>query len=177
MSLHFIRDIDKTKKQCGISVRELTELALLAAITFIGKLAFGFLPNIHPVTLMLIGITLVYGWKAFYATVVYIGLEIAVFGFGIWNLSYFYAWPLLVLAVQIMRKTDSRMWWSFLACMHGLLFGAMCSLPYFVTGGIGCGISYWIAGIPYDILHGISNGVIVFFLLSPLRTTIERFRL
>jgi energy-coupling factor transport system substrate-specific component len=39
----------------------------------------------------------------------------------------------------------------------GLYFGALCAVPYLVTGGPAAGIAYWVSGIPFDLIHCASN--------------------
>ena len=152
-----------------LSLRELVELSIFASLTFAGKLAMGVIPNVHPVTLMLIVITCMYGAKAFYTAFIYIGLEFCVYGFGIWSISYIYVWPMVVCVVLLFKKNQSVAIWALIAACHGFLFGAMCSIPYIFAGGVDAAISYWVAGIPYDLIHGISNGVLVYFGMMPLQ--------
>ena len=159
-----------------LTIKELAELSLLAAASFTGKMVLSFVPNVHPVALMLIVITEVYGFKAFYCCAIYVALEILCFGFGMWSIAYLYIWAVLVFVCLCLRKIASRLTWTAVACMHGLLFGAMCSIPYFVTGGIGAGISYWVAGIPYDLIHGLSNAVLTFLLYPVLCPLIYKLK-
>ena len=35
-------------------------------------------------------------------------------------------------------------------------------------------LSWWISGIPYDVIHCVSNAVLAFVLLPPLRRLMER---
>jgi len=39
--------------------------------------------------------------------------------------------------------------------------------------GIFYGISYWIKGIPFDIIHGVSNFIIILSLFKPLRNMLD----
>jgi energy-coupling factor transport system substrate-specific component len=34
--------------------------------------------------------------------------------------------------------------------------------------------SWWVSGIPYDVIHCVSNTVLVFVLFPPLRRALER---
>ena len=159
-----------------LNIRQLAELAILAALTFSGKVALSFIPNVHPVALMLMAMTVVYGAKAFYGVAVYVALELICYGFGIWSISYIYVWPLLAAMTLLTASEGSRLVWAAIAALHGFLFGAFCSIPYFISGGWSYGISYWVAGIPYDLIHGVSNAVIVFFLIEPVIKIIRKVR-
>ena len=51
---------------------------------------------------------------------------------------------------------------------HGLFFGAMTAIPYLFIGGWEAAVSYWISGIPFDLLHCAGNFVVTLILLNPL---------
>ena len=55
----------------------------------------------------------------------------------------------------------------------GLGFGAMCAVPYLFVGGINTAFAWWVSGIPFDIIHGISNFVLMLILYKPLRKVLE----
>ena len=103
-------------------------------------------------------------------------MECAVYGLGLWTIMYIYVWPLLVLITCLMRKYKSQ--WPFvtLAAMFGLFFGAMCSIPYFFMGGPATALAWWVAGIPFDILHGITNFVGAAILFTPLTKALNRIK-
>ena len=50
----------------------------------------------------------------------------------------------------------------------GLVFGALCAIPYLISGGPGAAFAYWSAGIPYDILHCGGNFVLTLILYNPV---------
>ena len=102
----------RSTKDIKFSVKELCQLAILGAIIFAGKFICASLPNIHPVCLLIIAVSLVYRIKALYAVAVYVALEILVYGFGIWNIAYLYIWPLLSLMVLLFSDSDSSWIWA-----------------------------------------------------------------
>ena len=79
------------------------------------------------------------------------------------------AWSMLAIPAVLMRKNDSAIIWAVLAAIHGLCFGALCSIPYFFIGGWTMALSYWVSGIPFDIAHCIGNFVTVLVLYRPLK--------
>lgn len=157
-------------------LRELIVLALFAALIFAAKVAMSWLPNVHLGAVFLILAALAFGWKAMYTAIIYVVLEGLVYGFGIWWVSYLYIWPLLVACVQPLRKKRSWLVLSLLGALHGYLFGALCAIPFVLTGGISAGISYWVAGIPYDLIHGTSNLILCLVLLRPLSQVLNRLQ-
>lgn len=86
---------------------ELIVLALLGALMFAAKMALAALPNIEPVSLLVIVYTVVYGRKALYPIYVYVMLEILFWGLGLWNLNYLYVWLVLFFLAMVFRNMKS----------------------------------------------------------------------
>ena len=141
-----------------------------------GKEALRVVPNVHPITLLLLLCVQVYGVRALYPTFGFVLLEIALYGAGIWNIMYLYVWPILVLAALPFRKIDSRLFWAGFAGIHGFLFGALCAIPYFFIGGPAMALSWWASGFPYDMIHGVSNMALTYVLLPPLKRLLLRWK-
>ena len=148
--------------------RELTLLALMAAMMVASQVALSVLPNVHLVGVLVIVTTLLFGWRALYAVFTIAFLEMAIYGAGLWVINYFYVWPIMVLCAIPFRKVASPLFWGIFAGLNGFTFGAQCSIPYFITGGWAAGFSYWLAGIPFDLVHGVSNIVLASLLVIPL---------
>ena len=85
-------------------------------------------------------------------------------------------WPIVVFAALPFRQSRSRALWAALAGLHGLCFGALCAIPYLFIGGWKMAFSWWVSGIPYDVIHCVSNAVLVFVLLPPLRKLLETLK-
>lgn len=154
-------------------MREMAVLGMLGALMFALKAAMMALPNIHPVAVFIIAGTIYFGWRMLYAVAVYVMLEGIVYGFGIWWISYLYIWPLLVCITMMFRKTRARLFWAVVAAVFGLCFGALCAIPYLISGGWAAGFSYWLSGIPFDIAHCVGNFAAVLVLLPVLLRVIE----
>ena len=71
-----------------LPVRELAELALLTALVAGGKEAMNALPNIHPVTLLLLLAVLRHGWRALYVAFGFSLIEVSLYGAS--SLAYLY---------------------------------------------------------------------------------------
>jgi energy-coupling factor transport system substrate-specific component len=159
-----------------LTLRDLCTLALLGALMMGAQVAMASLPNIEPVTVLMMCTALVYGRRAFYACYVFVLLEGLVYGFGFWFLNYLYVWAVLVAAVLLLRRNTSYVFWSVVAAIYGLSFGALCAIPYFITGGWAAGFAYWVGGIGFDLLHCAGNAVMAALLLRPLTETLRRLR-
>ena len=168
----------KNKKGCKIlTVKDITLIGMMVAVIEVCKMAMTFLPNIELTTFWVIMFTLFFGWKMVFVIPVFILIEAAIYPFGLWLIMYIYTWPLLALITWIFRKTDSVLFWSMLSAFFGLGFGLLCAIPYvFINasgGGMAAGLSaafaWWIAGIPWDMVHGVGNFVLMLVLYHPVR--------
>ena len=163
-----------------LNIRELILFGILGAMTFALKLGMAWLPNIEPVSLCILVYGVVFGRKALYPTYIYVAMEILYFGLGIWNFCYLYIWALLVLAAIFLREMQQPLGWALVSGVYGLLFGALCSIPYGVLGavdGLGSGLraafAWWVAGIPFDLIHGVANFALMLVLYRPMRRAME----
>lgn len=113
--------------------------------------------------------TLVLGKRVLNILITFTILEGVFHGFGIWWVSYLYIWPILAGLTALLRQFDAPDWgYGILSCLFGLSFGFLCSLPY-IAGGPGAMFAWWIAGIPFDLVHGISNLIIGLVLFRPAK--------
>lgn len=161
-------------KDKKLPLKDLLALSMLAALMFCAKFALQNIPNVHLGAVLLIVATLRFGAKALYMVFVYVMLEGLVFGFSIWWVPYTYVWAILVLAVLPQRKHRSWLMLSVTGALHGYLFGAMCAVVTAVVGGLKAGFSFWISGIPYDLIHGTSNFILCLILVRPLDTLAQK---
>lgn len=143
-------------------------LALLGTLMFGAKIAMAGLPNIEPVSLLVLVYTAVFGRKALYPIYTYVLLELLMFGIGLWNLNYLYIWLLLYLLCRVFRAMASSWGWAILSGAFGLGFGLLCTPVYCLTGGWAFGLSWWVSGIPFDVLHCAGNFCLALVLYRPL---------
>lgn len=158
------------------TITQIVTMGLLGAILFVGQLAMSPLPNIEPVTTLIIIYTPVYKKKAFFSIYVFVLLEGLLFGFGIWWLSYLYIWSILAVIALSLQRLKSAILWAVVSGLFGLMFGALCAIPYLISGGIGAAFAYWSAGIPYDILHCGGNFALTLILYTPLTRLLKKLQ-
>ncbi len=157
-----------------ITVRELTLFGVLGALTFAAKYAMSFLPNIEPVSLMVMLFAVVFGKKCLYPTYLYVTMEVLFYGLGLWNINYLYIWAVLALGAYLLRSMEHPLAWAMLSGTFGLLFGALCGIVDIFIGGPAYAVTKWVSGIPFDIAHCIGNFGIALVLFKPLRTLMEK---
>jgi energy-coupling factor transport system substrate-specific component len=149
-------------------------VGLLSAILLAAQLALSGLANIELVTLLITLFTLHFRRLTLYVIYVFVLVEGLLFGFGMWWIAYLYIWTILYVVVWLLRANTSVFVWVFVNGIFGLLFGALTALPYFITAGISGGVAYFIAGIPFDIVHCIGNICAAALLFRPLQRLLER---
>ena len=155
-------------------LRRLLLLALMGALMFALQVAMSSLPNIHLTAVLIILTAVFFGWHCLFSVAVFIMLEALIWGFGLWWLCYWYLWPALALPAVLLRKNRSAFLWAVLAAIHGLCFGALCSLPYLFIGGRELAFSYWISGLGFDLPHCIGNFTLTLALFRPLYRLMEK---
>ncbi|MCR4612281.1 MAG: hypothetical protein K5644_10320 [Lachnospiraceae bacterium] len=157
-------------------VRDVALLGIMVAMLEGVKLALSFLPNVELVSFLIIMFTLILGWKTLIGVEVFVLVECMIWGFGLWTLMYIYIWPILVVATMLIRKFKSIWPYVIVSAVFGFIFGALCSIPYIFIGGPYQMFTWWVAGLPYDAIHGVSNGVIMLVLYKPIRLAVDKIK-
>ena len=157
-----------------LTVRELTLFAVLGALTFALQVAMAPLPNIEPVSLLVMIFAAVFGWKSLYPVYIFVVMEILFYGISTWNIYYLYIWAILAFAAILMRKTKEPLAWALLSAVYGLMFGALCGVVDIFIGGFAYAASKWVSGIPFDLLHCGGNFGMALILFKPLRNAVEK---
>ena len=157
-----------------LTLRQIALFGVLAALTFGAKVAMSGLPNIEPVSLMVMLFAVVFGWKGLYPVYLYVLMEVLLYGINLWNINYLYIWTVLFALAMLLRPLKHPLWWALLSGCFGMAFGLLCSPVYMVIGGFDYGIRWWLSGIAFDLPHAIGNFVIALVLFVPLRLLLTR---
>lgn len=168
----------RDRNNTAMKTKELVLDSLLAALLFVVQTGLAGLPNIELVSLLLILYTLLFGRRVFLILYTFVILEGLVFGFGLWWISYLYVWAILCLSALFLGKSRPVRTGSaaLLSGFFGMSFGMLCAFSYLLTGGPGAALAWWVAGIPFDILHGISNFFVAIALYRPLYSLLYRLK-
>lgn len=157
-------------------------IGMMAAFLEACKAALAFLPNIELVSFLIIMFTIFFRWKIWLVIPVFLLAEGCIYGMGLWWIQYLYVWPLLAGVSFVFRKQESVWFWSILSSAFGLLFGLLCAVPYGILGaadgglraGLHAGFAWWVAGIPFDLIHGVGNFAVMAVLYKPVRSVLGR---
>ena len=167
MSSNWCTPLDKQKVR--LTVYEIVLFGVLGALTFAAKYVMSFLPNIEPVSLMVMLFAVVFGKKAVYPVYLYVAMEVLFYGINLWNVYYLYVWAVLLVAAYLLRRMEHPLGWAILSGSFGLLFGALCGITDIFIGGFSYAVAKWISGISFDLLHCGGNFVIALLMFRPLR--------
>lgn len=164
--------MDKERRK--LTIREITLFAVLGALTFALQVVMAPLPNIEPVSLLVMIFAGVFSWKCLYPVYVFVVMEILFYGISTWNIYYLYVWTVLAFAAILMRKQTHPLAWALLSAVFGLFFGALCGIVDIFIGGFGYAAAKWVSGIPFDLLHCGGNFGMALILYKPLRNAMEK---
>lgn len=156
------------KSTAKLKIDDIVLIGLMVATLEALKIALAFVPNVELVTLMIMLFTRHFRRKILYVIPIFVFLEYLQWGFGLWTIMYGYIWFILALIVYIFRKNNSTIFWAIVAGIYGLFFGMLCSLVYIFSDSISIAFSWWISGIPFDIIHCVSNFTLTLILFKPL---------
>lgn len=161
-------------EKTAVSTKDIALIGMMIATIEVAKVAMAALPNIELTSFLIILYTLYFGKRILFVIPAFILLECCMYGFGLWWIMYLYAWPLLALVTHIFRRQESAWFWSIVSGAFGLSFGALCAIPYLFISGPKGAFAWWVAGIPFDVIHCISNFAICLVLFLPMRTAMKK---
>ncbi len=161
-----------------LTIRETVVFAMLGTMMYASKMIMELLPNVHLLGVFTIAYTVVYRKKALYPIYVYVLLNGIFSGFAAWWIPYLYIWLVLWGAVMLLPKKMPVLIrpvvYMAVCAAHGFLFGTLYAPAQALLYGLSLkGMVAWIiAGLPWDVVHGISNffcGFLIVPVVSVLR--------
>ncbi|MBR3796928.1 MAG: hypothetical protein IKK34_13005 [Clostridia bacterium] len=165
-------------RSAKLTVRETAIFGLLGALMYASKILMEMLPNAHLIGAFIIALTVVYRKKALYPLYTFILLTGMFAGFANWWLPYLYIWAVLWAAAMLLPKRlpprIAPLAYMLLCGLHGLGYGVLYAPAQVLLFGLNYqGMIAWIAaGLPFDVMHGISNffcGALVVPLIHAIR--------
>lgn len=164
-------------KKARLTTVYVVRVAFMSALLTALKFALSFVPNVEVVTLLI----LVYGacfgiLYALPATLIFCAVEVAIYGVGSWVLLYFVYWPLIAVIAGVSLK-GGRTWLAIVIAVVGSeFFGVLsaCCDTLFCVANLSSDalgdywVAYYLRGVVFDIVHMVSNFVVVTVLYKPL---------
>lgn len=145
-------------------------IGLLSALLLVMQVALSAIPNVELVSFLFViyALSLPFSMSVLIA-IVFVTLQMLVWGMGDWVIGYYWIWIVwvgLIYTLKPILKNNTYLW-AFLSGAWGLLFGILFALNHGLLYGFNYSLIYWIKGISFDIIHAISNYIIIIILFSP----------
>lgn len=163
-----------------LTLKETAVLAILSALMFTSKVIMEFLPNIHLLGTLIVAITVVFRAKALFPIYTYVFINGLVAGFATWWVPYLYIWTVLWGATMLLpRNMPTKIKpivYMAVCSLHGFLFGTLYAPMQALFFGLDFKgtIAWIIAGLPFDLVHGVSNllcGLLICPIILVLKNT------
>ncbi len=155
----------------GLSpVRRIALDGMLCALAIVGRWALGALPNIQPVTVILILMAVYIGlWDSAASAVVVVTVTNMIMGIGIWSLYQMFVWAVIAVVSGILLKKHHHplvmlLWSAAMGFVYGFAISLFSYRTFAANGGTSGFIAYWISGLTFDGFHALGNAVFVWFL-------------
>lgn len=161
-----------------LTIKEIAVFGMLGSMMYASKIIMELIPNVHLIGVFTVALTVVYRKKALYPIYTYVLLNGICCGFAAWWIPYLYLWTVLWGAVMLLPKKMPERIQPFVymsvCAAHGFLFGTLYAPVQAILYGLGLkGMILWIiAGLPWDVVHGISNffcGMLIMPIVYALR--------
>ncbi|KMQ32193.1 ECF transporter S component [Bacillus cereus] len=154
------------------NIKSIVLVAMFASLTVTGRIVFSFIPNVQPMTVIIIIIVLVMGVKyGILISVLSMVLSNLILGMGIWTIPQIIGYVVITLVTGIIIRPIfvriPHIAMSIYAAFTGLLYGFILALWQAPFYGLKYFWLYWLAGIPFDIYHAIGN-FIFYTALAPI---------
>ena len=171
------------KKRKGISTFELVLFAMFGALMFCSKLIMEAFPNIHLLGMFTMLLTVTFRKRALIPIYIYVFLNGVYAGFNMWWVPYLYIWTILWAITMLLPKNMPRkiacVVYPAVCALHGFAYGALYAPAQAFMFGLNFKqtVAWIISGIPFDIIHGVSNiftGMLVLPLSELLKKMLKR---
>jgi energy-coupling factor transport system substrate-specific component len=145
-------------------------IGLLSALLLVMQVALAPLPNVELVSFLILiyALTLPLSTTLLIA-LVFVTLQMLVWGMGDWVIGYYWIWPFWVIILYILKPLvkENEYAWAFISGFWGFAFGILFAINHGVLYGFHYSFIYWTKGISFDIIHAISNYIVILLLLKP----------
>ncbi|MEK3808233.1 ECF transporter S component [Metabacillus sp. SLBN-84] len=160
-----------------MTTRRISLLSLLIALSVVGRLTFQFIPNVQPMTAVILITAILLGpVNGMIVAVLGCFLSNLLLGMGMWTIWQMLAWGTLALIFGLLGKAVKRnrlLVFTPAAVLAGYLFGFIVSLNMFVLTENG--LAYYLAGIPFDTMHAAGNGIFFLVLYPVMQKTFQYY--
>ena len=146
---------------------------------FTSKIAMEALPNVHLLGVLTVSYTVVFRWRALFPIYAYVMLNGLLAGFSPWWIPYLYIWTLLwgatMLLPKHLPKRVAAAVYPILTALHGIAFGILYAPAQAILFHLSAkeALAWIIAGLPFDLIHSVSNFALGLLVLPITRVLFE----
>ncbi|RLK62741.1 ECF transporter S component [Atopobacter sp. AH10] len=162
-----------------LELRRIAQLALLTSAAVVGRWLFAFVPNVQPVTSMVIFISLIYGMCDGALVGMLTMLVSNLFlGMGWWTIPQMLAYALIAVLSALWGKTalkNKRIMSAIWAAAMGYFYGIIVTLAQILHLGLANGWIYYLNGLSFDTYHALGNVAFYLLLLPIFPNLLQRF--
>ena len=159
-------------------------VVVMVPIGSIGRIVFGFIPNVQPVTVIVVLMGLCYNPESGFLTGALSALvSNMVMGQGPWTLWQMLAWGLIGFLAGICGKIKplKTLWFAVpFAAISAFLFSIITDTWTVLTLGegmtLGSALSVFGAGLLFNIPHAVFNAVLCALLFVPMNKRLTRIK-
>lgn len=143
---------------------------MLCAVAIVGRIALTALPNVQPVTVILILMAVYIGlWDAAVSSFVIVLVTNLYLGMGIWSVYQIITWcAIAVISGLLFRKKHGQFLMLGWAVLCGFIYGAVISVmscrTIYTGAAAGTYLAYWLSGLLFDGYHAVGNALFMWFL-------------
>lgn len=160
-----------------LNTYRITVIAILAALAVVGRFAFQFIPNVQPVTTIIIICGIILGpFSAVLLAFLTTYLSNLLLGMGIWTVWQIIVWGVVGLCSGWLGKWRKDLPIGILvgyAILVGYLYGFTISLAtYSVAGSFW---PYYLTGLLFDTYHAVGNAFFMIVLYPVLSKILKKY--
>ncbi len=168
--------------------REILLIAVMATIAVVGRMAFFMIPQFKPVTAIVIITGIGLGAEAGFLTGAVAGfVSNFFFGQGPWTPWQMFSFGIIGFLAGLLFRGKRKKYKKnrFLLCLYGgiatlVIYGFLMDTSSVSMIGTGFKwkmlVGMYISGLPFNIIHGVSTMVFLFFLARPMDRKLERIK-
>ncbi len=172
-------------KRSGPKTRELVSIAAMTAVAVVSRAVFYMVPQVKPMCAIIILTAISFGFEAGFVTgALSVFLSNFFFGHGVWTPFQMFAMGLIGALSAVILKGSLKE--SRLIC--ALTGGLLCFFIYGLSVdtasvfmmasdySVKSVMAVYVTGIPFNAIHALTTGAVVFFSLKPIGEKLDRLK-
>lgn len=153
---------------------------MLISIAVIGRIYMNFIPNVQPLTSIIIITAIIMGrTNGVLVASISIIVSNLYLGFGTWTFPQIISFSLIAIICGSFHRFKDKKYFVYILAILGVFAGyfhglIMSFFDYIVFGNFW---AYYLAGLPFDTYHAIGNLIISLILYQPIKKTFEKMKI